>query len=322
VNQLRRDYFTDRWVIIAADRARRPTDFARRQPIEAAAGPCSFCPGNERMTPPGKAVYCPGPDGLRQEADREGQPPLTGWAVRTIPNLYPAVKPGEPCQLSEHVLVAAGVHEVIVETPEHRHQPQRMSDAEIKLLFRVYQDRCAAIAREPGVRYISLFRNYGKEAGASLAHPHSQIIALPIVPHAIREQQGRDYRPVIAAEERSGRFVAARGQAVAFTPFASPFPYEVWLFPREPCRNLIELGEGARDDLALLLRDTLARLAKLLEDPPYNYAFVQSLHEPLHMHIRVYPKLGIEAGFELNTGVNINSVPPEEAAKSLREIRP
>jgi UDPglucose--hexose-1-phosphate uridylyltransferase len=320
MNELRRDYFTDRWVIIATERSKRPTDFVKPRPDESSSQPCSFCPGNERMTPPSKASYLREAGGLRHEADLEGQPPVTGWLVRTIPNLYPAVKPDEAQVLAEHMMTASGVHEVIVETPVHTHQPQRMSDDEIRLLFRVYRDRCATIARLPFVRYISLFRNYGKEAGASLAHPHSQIIAVPIVPDVIREQYGQDYGRVIEAEERSGRLVLAREHSVAFAPFASAFTYEVWLFPRRPCKNLTELSDAERDDLALLLRDVLARLSKLLSDPPYNYVFVQSLADPLHMHIKVHPKLGIEAGFELNTGININSVPPEAAARSLREI--
>lgn len=319
MNELRRDYYTDRWVIIATERSRRPTDFVKPRLTESSAQPCSFCPGNERMTPASKASYFRN-DGLEHEADPECQPPRTGWLVRTIPNLYPAVKPDGERLLSEHMMTASGVHEVIVETPAHNKQPQRMSDDEIKLLFRVYGDRYATIAKLPYVKYISLFRNFGKEAGASLAHPHSQIIALPIVPEVIREQYYHDYTRIIKDEEKSERLIEAREHSVAFAPFASAFTYEVWLFPRRPCRNITEMTDAERDDLAVLLRDVLAQLSKLLEDPPYNYAFVQSPADPLHMHIRIYPKLGIEAGFELNTGVNINSVPPEAAAKSLRDI--
>ncbi|OPY28508.1 MAG: galactose-1-phosphate uridylyltransferase [Methanocella sp. PtaU1.Bin125] len=319
MNELRRDYFTDRWVIIATDRAKRPTDFVRPKPAEPAPLNCFFCPGNEGMTPPSKASYFDGRV-LRCEADTEGLPPLTGWVVRAIPNLFPAVKPGEATMASTRQIAAAGVHEVIVETPEHFRQPQGMSDDEIRRLFTAYRDRFSEIARLPYVKYVSLFRNYGKEAGASLAHPHSQIIALPVVPEIVKEQYRHDYSPVIAQEETSGRLVAATQHTVAFAPFASPFPYGVWVFPRRPCKNIAELTDAERDDMAVVTRDVLARVAKLLGDPPYNYAFVQSMDVPLHMHLRIYPRLGIEAGFELNTGININSVPPESAAKSLREI--
>jgi UDPglucose--hexose-1-phosphate uridylyltransferase len=259
---------------------------------------------------------------VRQEADAEGQPPLTGWVVRAIPNLFPAVKPGEATIVSARQLSAAGIHEVLVETPGHDRHPQRMSDDEVRLLFRAYRDRYAEVAKLPYVKYISLFRNYGKEAGASLSHPHSQMIAIPIVPEVITEQYNHDYAKVVAEEEQSGRLVLATRHAVAFAPFAAAFPYETWVFPRRPCRNIAELTGEERDDLAVATRDVLARIAKLLSDPPYNYAFVQSIDHSLHMHLRIYPKLGTAAGFELNTGVNINSVPPEAAAKSLREAAP
>ena len=322
MDELRRDYFTDRWVIIAADRAKRPTDFVKPRPPEAPPATCFFCPGNERMTPPSNASYFLEEGQLRSEADVAGQPPLTGWAVRDVPNLFPAARPGEPQVFSSHRMAAVGAHEVIVETPDHNRQPQAMSDAEIRLLFRVYRDRFAAMAALPHVKYVSLFRNYGKEAGASLSHPHSQAIAIPLVPEAITEQYNRDYAKVVAAEEKSGRLVLATGHTVAFAPFAPAYTYETWVFPRRPCRNISELTETERDDFAVVVRDVLARLASLLADPPYNYGFVQSIDRDLHMHLRINPKLGIEAGFELNTGVHINSVPPEAAAKSLREIKP
>jgi UDPglucose--hexose-1-phosphate uridylyltransferase len=191
---------------------------------------------------------------------------------------------------------------------------------EIKRLFRVYRDRFSEIAKIPYVRYISIFRNYGREAGASLAHAHSQAIALPIVPDDIREQAGLDYGLVIADESKSPRLIIESAHTVAIAPFASCYTYEAWVLPKRKCRNIAEMTDEERGDLALVTRDVLARLSKLLSDPPYNYAFVQSLEDDVHMHLRIYPKLGIEAGFELNTGVHINSVTPESAAKSLREI--
>ena len=321
MNELRRDYFADQWVIIAADRARRPTDFVRPPPAGGAtASPqgCFFCPGNEHKTPPSVASYFRAGDRLWHEADAPGQPPRTGWVARTFPNLFPAVKPGTAVAVSDRQMAAVGAHEIIVETPGHDRQPQGMSDAEIRLLFRVYRDRFAELAALPSVEYVSLFRNYGREAGASLAHPHSQAIAIPVVPGAIAGQHHRDYAGVVASEERSERRIVATDHTVAFAPFAA-YTYETWVFPRRPRRNLAELSDLERDDFAITARDVLARLARLLGDPPYNYAFVQSIDQPVHMHLRIYPKLGIEAGFELNTGVRINSVPPEAAATSLRE---
>jgi UDPglucose--hexose-1-phosphate uridylyltransferase len=315
MNELRRDYFLDVWVIIATDRARRPSDFIKAK-VAAEPQDCSFCPGMETKTPPSKASYFNG----RHLADEPGKPPMAGWTVRVIPNLYPAVM-AEDVRLPEgHCMSASGVHEVIVESPLHDRHPQFMSDEEIKLLFTVYRDRFREISKIPYVKYISIFRNYGKEAGASLAHAHSQVIALPIVPERIEKQYGLDYGPIIEREATSQRMILSTEHTVAFAPFASCFTYEAWVFPRRPCRNIAELTEEERGDFAVATRDVLSRLSRLLSDPPYNYAFVQSTGRDMHMHLRIYPKLGIEAGFELNTGLHINSVTPESAAKSLREV--
>ena len=315
---MRRDYFLDLWVIIATDRAKRPSDFIK---AKVAAGPqdCSFCPGMEIKTPPSKASYFA--DGaLCHMADEPGKPPRTGWTIRVIPNLYPAVESEDVMLMDGRIMSASGVHEVIVESPSHDRHPQFMSGEEIKRLFTVYRDRFRDIAKIPYVKYISMFRNYGKEAGASLAHAHSQVIALPIVPKRIEEQYRLDYGPVIAKESASLRMILNTEHTVAFAPFASCFTFEAWIFPKRPCSNIAELTDAERDDFAVVSRDVLSRLSRLLSDPPYNYAFVQSVSDDMHMHLRIYPKLGIEAGFELNTGVHINSVTPESAAKSLREI--
>ncbi len=316
MNELRRDYFLDIWVILATDRAKRPSDFIRVKAPSAEPQDCSFCPGMETKTPPSKASYFDG----AHVADEPGRPPRTGWTVRVIPNLYPAVMEEGVTPMDGSSLTASGVHEVIVESPLHDRHPQFMSDGEIKRLFMVYRDRFMEIEKKPYVRYISMFRNYGKEAGASLAHAHSQVIALPIVPWRIEEQFGLDYGPVISREAASPRVIISTKHTVAFAPFASCFTYEAWVFPRRRCKNIAELSDGERDDFAVVTRDVLSRLSSLLSDPPYNYAFVQSVTDDMHAHLRIYPKLGIEAGFELNTGVHINSVTPESAAKSLREL--
>jgi UDPglucose--hexose-1-phosphate uridylyltransferase len=327
MNELRRDYFLDRWVIISTERARRPTDFARHDSPEPtsrndtkAGGSCSFCPGAELKTPPSKASYFLNDSHLYSEPDVAGEP-REGWIVRVIPNMYPAVEPGLVHAISETEVSASGMHEVIVESPVHDRHPQFMGDEEIKRLFTVYRDRFKAISEAPYVKYISLFRNYGKDSGASLSHTHSQIISLPIVPPVISEQFGLDYGKVVEAESQGPRLILESEHTVAFAPFASCYTYEAWVFPKRPCRNIVELTEAERDDFALVARDVLARISKLLADPPYNYAFVQSPGEKMHMNLRIYPKLGVEAGFELNTRVHINSVPPEAAAKSLRDVK-
>ena len=330
MNELRRDYFLDRWVIISTERAKRPNDFIGKKVLDERCDPtslalkavkdCSFCAGNESRTPPSKASYFRDGPRLQCKADAAGKP-WGGWTVRVIPNLFPAVEPGETRASSETDISASGFHEVIVESPTHGKHPQFMSDAEIKLLFTVYRDRFKVISEASEARFISLFRNYGKEAGASLSHAHSQLISLPIVPAVIKEQFGLDYSKVIASEIQGPRLILKSEHSVAFAPFAPCYTYETWIMPKRSCRNIAELSDEERDDLAIVARDVLARISKLLADPPYNYAFVQSVKEDMHMSMRIYPKLGTEAGFELNTRVHINSVPPEAAAKSLRDVR-
>lgn len=337
MNELRRDYFTDNWVIIATDRVKRPNDYKNPKPrsgtennytfcgrhaeyVHDTSSPCAFCPGFEHMTPPSKASYflCNGT--ISYDADMEGRPPRTGWIERVIPNMYPAVIPEGARARDGCEMPASGVHEVIVESPEHNRHPQSMSDDEIRLLFRVYRDRFSTAAGLPYIRYISIFRNYGKEAGASLSHAHSQLIAIPVVPGVIRAQYGLDYTSVIGKEEKSPRLVTSSMYSVSFAPYASSYPYEVWIFPRRRCRNIMELSNEERDDLAITCRGVLSKMSRLLSNPPYNYAFVQSVSSDMHMHLRIYPKLGTAAGFELNTDMHINSVLPEEAARDLREI--
>ncbi|MCD1294669.1 galactose-1-phosphate uridylyltransferase [Methanocella sp. CWC-04] len=337
MNKIRRDYFTDHRVIIATERAKRPTDFIKEKPSAAnkikcpacgktvsdegnACQACAFCAGNEHLTPPGKTIYYSSTVGICQDADIDGKPRRSDWLVRVIPNLYPAVKPEDPESGQYEEMVASGVHEVIVESPEHGRQPQFMSDDEIKLLFQAYSDRFIEVSRLPFVRYVSIFRNHGKDAGASLSHPHSQLITLPVVPGMIRDQFDKDYTKIMVKEENSPRLVLTTEHTLAFAPYASSFPYEIWVFPRKPRKNISELTVEERDDFAIAMRDVLSRLYRLLSDPPYNYCFMQSVSEDMHMHIRICPKLGMLAGFELNTGMNINSVPPEDAARSLREI--
>ena len=265
MNELRRDYFLDLWVILATDRAKRPSDFIKAK-VAAEPQDCSFCPGFEDRTPPSKASYFADAV-LRHLADEPGKPPRTGWTIRVIPNLYPAVSVEDVMLMDGRSMTASGVHEVIVESPLHDRHPQFMSDEEIKRLFTIYGDRFREIAKIPYVKYISMFRNYGKEAGASLAHAHSQVIALPIVPKRIEEQYRLDYGPVIAKESASLRMILNTEHTVAFAPFASCFTYEAWVFPKRPCRNISELTDAERDDFAVVSRDVLARLSRLSVGP-------------------------------------------------------
>jgi len=334
LTELRRDYLAERWVIIAKERGMRPSDFKVEKASRPPSGACPFCPGNEHMTPPAKFLYLEEDGRLTVKADCDGER-LKGWLVRVIPNLYPALRPD--VKPLEHVngfrvcVGGAGVHEVIVETPRHEVHVHALDDRQLNLVFRVYAERFRSLAAVPYVKYVSLFRNHGRMAGASLSHPHSQIIATPIVPPKISEETSSFRRSwdgsscildeVLEYEAGSDRFVDENRDAVAFCPYASTAPFEVWVTPKRHVKNIAELTESERASFALLARRVLKALHDLLGDPPYNYVFHQSLsREEYHMHLRILPKLSTYAGFELNTGIIINTVLPEEAAKHLRKL--
>jgi len=202
----------------------------------------------------------------------------------------------------------------------HDHHPQFMSDEEVKRLFRVYRDRYAEIA-EHTLHQVHLHVQELWPGGRCIARPRPFPGHRP--PHRAgsdKEQSGLDYGRASRKSPGSPRAILGSAHTVAIAPFASCYTYEAWVIPKRKRRNLAEMTDEERDDFAVAARDVLARLSKLLSDPPYNYAFVQSVDDDVHMHLRIYPKLGTEAGFELNTRVHINSVTPESAAKSLREI--
>ncbi|MEQ9713955.1 MAG: DUF4931 domain-containing protein [Candidatus Asgardarchaeum sp.] len=331
-NEIRKDYLLDKWVIIAVERAKRPTDFKTEvQEINKAVN-CPFCAGNENMTPPARMLYIPVDDKkIIIDRDRNSEKRRSDWIIRVVPNLFPALQPSEKAEVfSNYVSKISGIgdHEVIIESPDHHEQIQVMSDDQVKLVFRAYRDRFRDLTSYDFVKFVSIFRNYGKKAGASLSHPHSQIIATPIVPVSFFQEIKRlnfdgkrcKYDEIIEHERKSERFILERENVIAFSPFASTTPFEVWIFVKRHVHNILELSDEERDDLAIATRDILSAISKILNDPPYNYAIWQTVNEKeYHMHIRIFPRLTIYAGFEYNTNIAINPVPPEHAAKYIRE---
>jgi UDPglucose--hexose-1-phosphate uridylyltransferase len=339
-NELRKDYLLDRWVVIAAERGRRPTDFAKQERQKAKAAICPLCPGNEHMTPPAVLVYLKSEKGIRKSADENGFR-HKDWLVRCIPNLYPAFTPPKEksdykkASVKERVSPAVGHHEVLVESPKHDAHP---SDAEIQQLIYVvsaYIDRLRVLSEKPYVQYVSIFRNHGLEAGASLSHAHSQIIATPSVPRILKEElaAGRKFYKkngkcvfcsIIKNELNGPRAILENTYFAVFAPWASVHPMEFWIFPKRHEATLLEMGKGEVKAFAETLKACLGGLKKLVNDPPYNYGFHLAINkdtrEYYHWHLEVYPKLAIWAGFEKSTGMYINTVAPEVAAQSLREI--
>jgi UDPglucose--hexose-1-phosphate uridylyltransferase len=324
---LRQDATTGEWVILAPERASRSNGGeAKRSELPAFDPGCPFCPGNEHSTPPEISRY----------------PTRGPWEHRVIPNLYPALD-GAAATLAgsedgTHSMerTAAGAHEVVVESPQHHERLDEMDVARIAAVLRTWRDRSLALGHRRGMRSVIVFKNFGERAGISLAHPHSQIIATPVVPpEDLRrvgvagryfELNGRSlFVDLIERELADGaRLVGLAPGFVAVAPFASRHPYETWIIPREPQASFTALADDETESLATLLRDVVGALRRAAGDPDYNVV----VHSPpvgregvpfLRWYLRILPRITTAAGFELGSGMWINCVAPERAAAMLRE---
>jgi len=342
MSQLRKDPILSRWVIIASERGHRPSDFrAEVDPPQASRG-CPFCYGNEDKTPP--EIYAVRPP--------DTEPDGPGWLVRVVPNRYPALSvEGEVDRRGLGMfdfMNGVGAHEVIIESPDHHMNLCDARPEHIELILRTYIARVKDLRRDLRLRYIIIFRNYGKVAGASLAHPHSQLIATAIVPRLPKEklEAARSHYlskercifcDLIRQEQALGdRVVMETRGFIVLSPFAARFPFELVIFPLRHCHDFVLMEEGEVSELAEVLKEALWRLREALNNPPYNYILhtAPSTHPrpgrpeywgtlalDYHWHIEIVPRLTKVAGFEWGTGFYINPVAPEEATKFLREVR-
>jgi len=338
---LRQDPLTGRWVIIAAGRSARPNEFTIRRRERKPVGECPFCPGSEGRTPP--EVLAMGRDA--------GEPANSpGWRLRVFPNLYPALVSAESESASGVDTIpdsslfrqaqGLGRHEVVVYTPDHGGSPATLVPAELAELLCVLRDRSRDFSRDPLVRYVSAFCNHGPEAGATLAHPHMQIIGAPEVPllavdkaaqcGAYYREHGRCLVCDLAAAERSDgtRLIAGNDDWTGFAPWASRFPWEMLFVPHSHQASLNQATDQNLMSLARVLAPALKALFALHEDPSLNIVVHSATVDELgraededanHWHLEVLPRLGRPAGFEVGTGYTINSVIPEDAARRLRQ---
>ena len=317
---MRRHYFLDEYCIIAAERGKRPSDFKHGGTKERSdPKPCPFCPGNEELTPPAVAVYTD--DGVFSDGEKR----VKDWWARSFQNLYPAATPSPEPPTKEWVAdFARGYHEVIVESPDHESDPSQFSRRDLERLVSVYRDRYLHHISQEGVEYVSIFKNWGRVAGASLSHTHTQLIALPIVPPILKEEMDAisseprcPYCSLVEREATSDRLIFENEGFVLIAPFSSMVPYETWILPKKHVSDLDGLD---LQGLADVLGEALRRLDRLLNGPPYNYMICQLPDRRYHLNIKIQPTISIMAGFEKNTGIFINTVPPELAARQLREV--
>jgi len=321
MSQLRLDPLTGRWVVISLDRGDRPSDFARRTlPVESdPTRPCPFCPGHEESTPPALETYGPSGD----------------WLVRVVPNLYPAFAGNEP-MVVDHLgpvftqAPASGIHEVLVLSPEHGVTFADLSDAHAGLVMAAIRDRMAEHVAVPGLRYSQAIVNAGREAGASLEHPHGQLLAMSFVPREISDEQAGFARfegscllctTLEAEQERRFRIVLSDEHVTVLCPYWSSTAFEMLVVPHvhEPHLHLATPSDLSAVGRAI--RSALAALRERLGDVAYNVVFHAAPFRSegeFHWHVHLLPKVATQAGFELGTGVPINICPPEEAASELR----
>lgn len=323
MSQLRLNPLTGRWVTIVSSRAERPTDFAPREVrVEAdPSRPCPFCPGHEEATPP-----------ALETVDDAG-----GWRLRIVPNLYPAFEGDEVLAVRNlgpvHVQAeASGIHEIIVFSPEHHASIANLSDGEMTDLMTALRHRFIEHAATPNVRYTQAIVNHGREAGASLSHPHGQLLGMPFVPGEILDEERAFGRfdggcilcATVEAELVDGvRVVLATDDVVVVCPFWSGNPYELLVIPRNHEVHLQDAGPGDLAAVGRALRDAVVTLNRVHGDVAYNLVVHTAPHHhsgPFHWHLHLWPNLITVAGFERGTGVLINIVPPEDAAAALRQV--
>lgn len=328
--ELRQNPFTKEWVIVATERARRPEELTiKREPkvLPPHVPTCPFCLGNEHLTPPE----------VMRIRDSNGD-----WQVRVIPNKFAAlrrdVEPVRTIVRSHRTINGFGVHDVIVETPDHSLLTALMPDAHVANIIRCYKKRFDDLSADRRIAHVTIFKNHGADAGTSIEHPHSQLIAAPIISSQVR---GRMYEALRHYDEfgecifcstlqeeldQKTRIVLASDHFVALQPFASSTPFSTYIYPRRHMASFGHIDDAEIRDLAVVLRTVLAKLYVGLNNPDFNYAIRTAPAECAgvtyyHWYLSVIPRLTRVAGFELGSGTFINTVLPEAAAEFLRNVR-
>ncbi len=327
--ELRRDPIGGRWVIMSNDKPKGPSDFeVEKEPVSKSEN-CPFCYGNEHLTPP--EIFAKRP--------HDTTPNTPGWSLRVVSNKFPALKiEGDLDKQGVglfDMMNGIGAHEVIIETPDHTKELSQLGIGQIEEVIRVYRARSLDLRKDKRFEYIMLFKNHGKSAGASLSHPHTQLIALPMIPKSVHEELAASehyynykerciYCDMLRQEEQDKKRVISSNDAyTAFCPFTSRFAFEIWIMPKAHYAAFDYIDDNMIKSLAVILKDALARMRKVLNAPSYNFIIHTSpieehIRKEYHWHIEIMPKLTRTAGFEWGSGFYINPTPPELAAKHLR----
>jgi UDPglucose--hexose-1-phosphate uridylyltransferase len=330
MSELRQNLITHDWVIMSTERAARPDQFASAKeqsaPLPAYDPTCPFCPGNEHLS------------NLDTERIREE----STWKIRAVPNKYPALSSvGERIRKVEGInrsMSGVGIQEVIIEHPRHDVTIATLSVPDVASIITMYRMRYAAIRKDPRVEAVVIFKNSGERAGTSIVHPHSQIVATPIVPSQIRARIEEAIRflddtgeclfcRTVQEEMASGdRVIVESKHFVAFHPYAALSPFHTWIFPRRHMPSFDDISAPEITDLAFTLRTFLGKLYFGLGNPSFNLS-IRSIPtydkntEYFHWYIAIIPRVTQTAGFEMGSGMFINTMLPEASAEFLRGIK-
>lgn len=326
--EIRQNLITREWVIIATERAKRPEDFKKQKvekEIPEYEQSCVFCPGNENKTP--KEIFRIGDE--------------KSWKVRIVPNKFAALNSeGERIRKVEgirHSVTGVGIHDVLIETPVHNLTTALLPIEQIKDIITAYKIRYFQIIKDKRVEMIIIFKNHGEGAGTSIIHPHSQIIGTPIIPSQIRYRMdiAMDYlddtgdcvyckvmEDELKAKER---IILESKDFVSFVPYDALCPFHTWIFPKRHMSSFLEINEEEINDLAYQLKTVLGKLYYGLNNPDFNYCIRSNPKdegevEYYHWYLTIVPRLTKSAGFELGSGMFINTSLPEQNADFLRKV--
>ncbi len=327
MSEIRWDVVKNNWVAVAAERALKPNDFPiAKKALEASEAPgfCPFCEGHEAFTPPEIAAY-------RQSSEANAD----GWLVRAIPNKFSAFElEGSLKKTNTGIFTCyngLGDHEVIIENPQHGVEFHDLSVERIEIILNMFKERYLDLSQDERIKYIQIYKNRGMFAGASLDHSHSQIVALPFVP---QENRGLvDYYhkntsclicDILKQESGGERMVMESDYYMLLCPYAPRFSYETWIIPKRHSEHFGEITEDEIKDLAIIMKKFIALIIDCLQNPSYNLVIntapVNVEHEGgYHWYMELTPRLLVNAGVEIATGVYMNPVAPELAAAMFRE---
>ena len=338
--ELRKDPIIGRWVIVATERAKRPDQFAGHAEDAQKDDNCPFCPGHESQTPP--EIYA-----IRPPNTAKNSP---GWELRVVSSIAPFLRiEGDLDRRGKglyDIMNGLGAHEIIIETNQHIENMADLPEEQITKVLNCYIDRIVDLEKDRRFKYVLIFKNYGVSAGAGrIKHSRSQLIATPVNPKRVKEElvgsrQYYNYHErcifcdLIKQElEFKDRLIMDLDGFIAVTPFAARFPFEIWILPKKHSCDFTSLDTPSKINLGRIMKIVLSKLKKGLGDPPYNYiihtapfkrqkvGYWKSIDYDYHWHIEIMPRLTRVAGFEWGTGFYICPLPPEDAAKFLREVQ-